>query len=754
MFLNLVDKDYWAEYYELVPSPRALNGVKEALAKNTYKDPLQAYEDLNLVFLNALFYNEETSQISKDAAQLKRMLDEEWRKRPLPTPPEALPPTSAQVVHKVSLPEHALASTFPTPAVIGSSADPAPTTTPMLPTTPVLQPESTPQSAFQLAPRMTPAPPTRATAVPRTPERQMTPEIDVDGGGSPEPETTAQDMALDGESDAIVQQLEKGLPRWEGFADVGWANDIPEERFLPTLQAISQYQDSNGNRLASSLEALPEETEILETPYKNPLSLSLIESRAKERKYHSAEFDKDMETLFLKGRRWYEPTSDGYANVLVLQRFYQALVSPEPPSGPPYTSKTNFAGLPASPGIAKPLHSTDAEGVPGVTAYRVSTKDRQFVDSVQYKGWTIKMADWVHLANCDDPCRPIIGQVFRCWISEEPSKKGHPGITVCWYFRPEQTYHPAMRQFWEGEVFKTSHFADHPVEDLIEKVACQFTARHIRGRPRPPYWYPGWPLFVCDSRYNDRERIFVKIKNWNSCVPEEVRKSAEFMPIYPFERPVFPRRFASPFVAGKLLPGRAPGGIGDVIERPEGEKLEGGGIGRKRTRRNAPTAPGRIDMTDRVGQSKGLYVGPPIQGQPTPATPAPHPHQAYPHQHSRLPPRPAVDRSILTAAGGAALGTNGLTERLPSETGKYFDRDPETNEVLWFAAPPIDVAHPPGPQYSLEYLNFLAQKRRRVADDVDGMDVDQPPAKKQAEVRPTMAEQVQKLLAELNVPSP
>lgn len=208
------------------------------------------------------------------------------------------------------------------------------------------------------------------------------------------------------------------------------------------------------------------------------------------------------------------------------------------------------------------------------------------------------------------------------------------------------------------------------MEDLIEKAACQFTARHIRGRPRPPYWYPGWPIYVCDSRYNDRERIFVKIKNWNSCVPEEVRKSAEFMPIYPFERPVFPRRFGSPFVSGKPLPGRASGGIGDAVERPEGEKLEGGGTGRKRARKSIVAAPGaRVDTTDRFGQSKGLYVGPPIQGQQTPTTPTPFPQQAYAQQYARMAQRTAIDRSILTAAGGAALGTNGLTERLPAETG-------------------------------------------------------------------------------------
>ncbi|THG96542.1 hypothetical protein EW026_g5306 [Hermanssonia centrifuga] len=529
MFLDLVDRDSWPEYYEIIPAPRSINIVKESLAKNKYQDPLQLYEDLSLVFLNALFYNEDGSQISKDADSLKTILDKEWRERAvLPTLPDSLPASSAQVTHGVPL-----------------SAQPS---------TPIPATSTPTQSS-----------PKRAADAPhKSPERQMTPEMDVDVGGTPEPEGVGNDMAPDGETDAIVQQLEKGLPKWEGLEDIGWATNIPEERLLEIVLSISGYQDQAGNRLAVSLEVMPEETNIPELPYKSPLSLALIE------------------------------------------RLYQALTSSDPPAGPPFLSPTHFAALPAGPGTARPLHSSVAEGVPGVTTFRVSSKDRKFVDEVHVKGWTIRLADWLHLSNCDDPSRPIIAQVFRCWVSDEPSKKGQPGITVCWYFRPEQTFHPVQRQFWENEIFKTSHFADHPLEDVIEKIACQFTARHIRGRPRPPYWYPGWPLYVCDSRYNDRERIFVKIKNWNSCVPEEVRKSAEFMPIYPFERPVFPRRFASPFISGKPI--KAPGGIGDVIEKAEGEKIEGGGIGRKRPRKNAagPPAPSRSEVTDRVGQSKGF----------------------------------------------------------------------------------------------------------------------------------------------------
>ena len=100
---------------------------------------------------------------------------------------------------------------------------------------------------------------------------------------------------------------------------------------------------------------------------------------------------------------------------------YQALTSTNPPSGPPYTSQSNFASIRAGPGTARPLHATggDNDGQPGVTTFRVSTKDRKFVDEVEYKGWSVRLADWLHLANPDDPSRPIIAQVFKCWTSEE-----------------------------------------------------------------------------------------------------------------------------------------------------------------------------------------------------------------------------------------------------------------------------------------------------------------------------------------------
>ncbi|KAI6113785.1 hypothetical protein EDD16DRAFT_1483863 [Pisolithus croceorrhizus] len=706
MFLELVDRSDWPQYYEIIPEPRCINGVRANVEKNRYKDPLNAYTDLSLVFWNALFYNEPGSQIATDAETLKNILVTEWQKRSvLPSPRLSPPPASPQKVHK------AFASTQPHPAQPAAAV--------------AKSTQSDPSANSKLAPS----------------HLASSPEMDVDVNDmSPEPEGQSEEAGMgsvagdgDGDSETIIRQLEQSLPRWDGFGDSGWMSEINKDRLLDLVVAIKSHKDIVGNRLAVALEAVPEEPAYPLLSYQSHLSLKIVEGRVRSGNYESAKaFDLDMARLFEKARRWHEPCTEPYGHVLLLQRLYQALTSSSPPSGPPYASTTNFASVRAGPGTARPLHSADAEGVPGVTTFRVSNKDRTFVEEVHYKGWSIRLADWLHLSNPDDPSRPIVGQVFKCWLSEDPAKKGQPGVTVCWYYRPEQTFHPAHTLFMEKEVFKTSHFADHPVEDVIEKIACQFTARHIRGRPRPPFWYPGWPLYVCHSRYNDRERLFVKIKNWSSCIPEEVRKKEEFMPIYASERLVYPPKVGSPFVGKNAVKG--PGGIGDPVEKAEGEKIEGGGTGRKRTKRNnTATVEGSSSSTAAIAAtSSSVALTKPAAVPPYYSQTQQQVAQTQKTQGTAATGADAKDRTMLTAAGN--LSVPPVVDKLPPETTKYFDRSPETNEVLWFGAPPLNVVRPPAVKHSLTYLHFLARKRKEMdksesnpgaADAADeAMDVD------------------------------
>lgn len=54
---------------------------------------------------------------------------------------------------------------------------------------------------------------------------------------------------------------------------------------------------------------------------------------------------------------------------------------------------------------------------------------------------------------------------------------------------------------------------------------------------------------------------------------------------------------------------------------------------------------------------------------------------------------------------------------------KHFDRDPHTNQLLWFSGAPIDTprAQSRQPRHSLDYLYYLARQRERQhrGEDVD-----------------------------------
>lgn len=161
--------------------------------------------------------------------------------------------------------------------------------------------------------------------------------------------------------------------------------------------------------------------------------------------------------------------------------------------------------------------------------------------------------------------------------------------------------------------------------------------------------------------------MFVKIKNWNSCVPEEVRKSTEFMPIYPFERMVYPRLHKSPFIEGHgnvpIVTG--PGSIGENVERMEGDMgPSAAGQGSKRRSRRT---------VDLVGPSRGGFgsglPAPPQQQQQQQHAPSHYP-MPPPKPSARAPPTVIEDRTVITAAGGINnLGPQPRLQKLPAETG-------------------------------------------------------------------------------------
>lgn len=177
------------------------------------------------------------------------------------------------------------------------------------------------------------------------------------------------------------------------------------------------------------------------------------------------------------------------------------------------------------------------------------------IEDAVYNNIRYKIGDWVHILNPNEGAKPIIGQIFKIW----KTTSGEIWFNACWYFRPEQTVHRADRLFYKNEVVKSGHYRDHRLEEITGRCYVVHFTRYQRGDPifevdEKDEYAPKdqGPLYVCEFRYNENDKIFNKIRTWRACLPEEIRDIEEKT------KPIAGRRFfkfESPLK--KLLPAGA-----------------------------------------------------------------------------------------------------------------------------------------------------------------------------------------------------
>ena len=142
------------------------------------------------------------------------------------------------------------------------------------------------------------------------------------------------------------------------------------------------------------------------------------------------------------------------------------------------------------------------------------------MDSVVVNNVTYNIGDWVLLKNTNDESKPVVGEIFKLWKTDS----GEQWLNACWYFRPEQTVHRVDRLFYKNEVVKTGQYRDHVIDDIEGKCYVIHFTRFQRGDPERRV---DGPLFVCEYRYNETDKIFNKIRTWKACLPEEIREIDE-----------------------------------------------------------------------------------------------------------------------------------------------------------------------------------------------------------------------------------
>jgi protein polybromo-1 len=150
---------------------------------------------------------------------------------------------------------------------------------------------------------------------------------------------------------------------------------------------------------------------------------------------------------------------------------------------------------------------------------------RTYMEEVESKGHTYHIGDYVYVKarHPNKPCHIVM--IVKIWKSEDSNDYWFCGT---WFFRPEETFHVATRKFYEKELFKTE--LDHMVRLSHVRGKCyvMFVKDYVKSVPEG---FDQDDVFVCESRYIRKMRVFKKYKTWSvqgSHHPTFVKRSELF----------------------------------------------------------------------------------------------------------------------------------------------------------------------------------------------------------------------------------
>jgi hypothetical protein len=69
--MALPDRDLYPDYYEIIPQPMSFDIVEAKIKAGQYGSEKNFQRDVNGIFANAKYYNEDRSQIWRDAATME-----------------------------------------------------------------------------------------------------------------------------------------------------------------------------------------------------------------------------------------------------------------------------------------------------------------------------------------------------------------------------------------------------------------------------------------------------------------------------------------------------------------------------------------------------------------------------------------------------------------------------------------------------------------------------------------------------------
>jgi protein polybromo-1 len=90
--------------------------------------------------------------------------------------------------------------------------------------------------------------------------------------------------------------------------------------------------------------------------------------------------------------------------------------------------------------------------------------------------------------------------------------KNELSLFGCWFYRPNETFHLASRKFLQNEVFRSDKTNATPITQVIGKCVVVFVKDYFKFTP---IGFEDKDVYVCESRYSTKNKLFKKIRSWN-----------------------------------------------------------------------------------------------------------------------------------------------------------------------------------------------------------------------------------------------
>ncbi|KAL1417017.1 hypothetical protein MTO96_027223 [Rhipicephalus appendiculatus] len=332
-----------------------------------------------------------------------------------------------------------------------------------------------------------------------------------------------QRIALQTKMELSSEELEDG-----GVPDV---RGLVQELLTNLFISVYNHQDEEGRCYSDSLVELSESAAesgqqvvgVDGSDDRRPLTLDIIKRKLDRGCYLRLDrFQEDVFDVFDRARRISRTDSQAFEDSVELQSYFirlrdelcgQGDILQSPALSYTQQELTESVDLLR----AQKLPQEQQEAAAEADAERKSQEGRKeeekcnemtSSDSMEHKGIVIHVGDFVYIEPSEKGMQPHITNVDRLWRD----KNGEQWLYGCWFYRPNETFHLASRKFLQKEVFKSDNYNSIPVNQVLGKCYVMPVKDYFKSKPEG---FDDKDVYVCESRYSAKAKAFKKIKAFN-----------------------------------------------------------------------------------------------------------------------------------------------------------------------------------------------------------------------------------------------